>query len=174
VIRLGEGDIKSTMTFIQDEWEKQLPGIIFDYQFLDEAFDRLYKNERRIARMFSGFSILAIIIACLGLFGLSTYETQMRTKEIGIRKALGSTSLGIFRLLIRNFAVLILISFILSIPISYILMERWLESFANRISIDMGVFIISGILTFLIVFFSVGYRSIVASLKNPVTSLRYE
>ncbi|MBS0001037.1 MAG: ABC transporter permease [Cyclobacteriaceae bacterium] len=174
IIRLGDGDLRSTMAFIEAEWKKHNPGIIFDYQFIEESFDRLYKNETRTARMFTGFSFLAIIIASLGLFGLSTYETQMRTKEIGIRKAMGSSDIGILQLLIRKFTWLILVSFIISVPVSYLLMDQWLEGFAYRISMGMPEFIIAGLIIMSVVFISVGYRSLMAAVQNPAKSLRYE
>jgi len=132
ILRLGNGDIKTTVDFIETEWKRNIPDAFFDYQFINVAFDRLYKNEKRTAQMFSGFSILAIIIASLGLFGLSTYETQMRAKEIGIRKAMGSTDLGIFRLLIGRFITLILAAFVVSIPVTYLFMAQWLNRFAYR------------------------------------------
>ncbi len=174
VIRLGDSDLRSTMSYIEEEWKKQLPEAIFDYHFLDEAFNQAYRNERRTGRMFTGFSLLAIIIAGLGLFGLSTYETQVRTKEIGIRKALGSTTFGIFKLLIGNYTVLVLISFLVSVPLSYLIMSRWLDGFAYHVNIGPGQYLLAAIITFMILLLSVGYRSVLAAHQNPVNSLRYE
>jgi putative ABC transport system permease protein len=118
--------------------------------------------------------MLTIIIASLGLFGLSTYETQMRTKEIGIRKALGSSSLEIFRLLVNNFTLLVFIGFIISIPVSLYSLNYWLQSFAYKTSIGVMEFVYAGLITFMIVIISVGFQAIKAAFNNPVESLRYE
>ncbi len=174
VIRLAGGRVESTLEFIRQSWNEHITELIFDYQFLDNEFDKLYKNEYRTGKMFSGFSILAIIIAGLGLFGLSTYETQTRIKEIGIRKAMGSTTLGVFKLLMRNFLLLILYSFLISIPLAYFIMDQWLREFAFRISPGLREFLFSGLIVFAIVFVSVGYRSLKAAFLNPAESLRYE
>ena len=174
IIRLGEGDVSSTLAFIREEWNENVSNAAFDYHFLDESFDALYKNEFKTGQLFIGFSILTIIIAGLGLFGLSTYETQIRTKEIGIRKALGSSSVQIFRLLISSFSLLVSIGFILSVPISIYALNYWLQSFAYKTSIGLLEFVMAGAITFLIVVFSVGFQAIRAAFSNPVNSLRYE
>ncbi len=174
ILRLGNGDVKSTMKYIEAEWKKNNPNVIFDYQFIDASFDHLYKNEKRTAQMFSGFSLLAIVIASLGLFGLSTYETQMRTKEIGIRKAMGSSDISIFQLLMGKFTNLILFAFILSIPVTYLLINKWLEGFAYKISLGFLEFLIAGAISFVVILLSVGYRSLRASIQNPAKALRYE
>jgi len=174
IIRLGDGDITSTLDFIKNEWKDSLPKSSFDYHFIDESFDALYKNEYKTGQLFVGFSILTIIIASLGLFGLSTYETQVRTKEIGIRKALGSSSFQIFRLLVRNFSILVFIGFVVSIPLAIYSLNFWLQSFAYKTSIGIMEFIFAGVITFLIVIISVGFQAIKAAFNNPVESLRYE
>lgn len=174
IIRLGEGNVVSTLEFIKSEWNENIPGAAFDYHFLDESFDALYKTEYKTGQLFIGFSILTIIIAGLGLFGLSTYETQVRTKEIGIRKALGSTSIQIFNLLIKNFSILVFIGFIVSVPIAIYSLNYWLQSFAYKISIGVIEFLLAGLITFLIVVLSVGFQAIKAAINNPVESLRYE
>jgi putative ABC transport system permease protein len=174
IIRLGDGDLSSAMEFIKEEWNKNIPKAAFDYHFIDESFDALYKNEYKTGQLFIGFSILTIIIAGLGLFGLSTYETQVRTKEIGIRKALGSSSLQIFNILIKNFSLLVFMGFVISIPIAIYSLSYWLQSFAYRTSMGAGEFIFAGLITFMIVIISVGFQAIKASIINPVESLRYE
>jgi len=174
IIRLGDGDVISTLEFIKSEWTENIPEATFDYHFIDESFDALYKNEYKTGQLFIGFSILTIIIAGLGLFGLSTYETQVRTKEIGIRKALGSSSIQIFNLLIKNFSVLVFIGFAISIPIAIFSLNYWLRSFAYKTSIGITEFLLAGLITFLIVIISVGFQAIKASISNPVKSLRYE
>ena len=174
IIRLGEGNVVSTLEYIESEWKDNIPGAAFDYHFLDESFDALYKTEYKTGQLFIGFSILTIIIAGLGLFGLSTYETQVRTKEIGIRKAMGSTSVQIFNLLIRNFSILVFVGFIVSIPIAIYSLNYWLQSFAYKTSIGVMEFLLAGLITFLIVILSVGFQAIKAAVNNPVESLRYE
>jgi putative ABC transport system permease protein len=174
VIRLSEGNVTSTLEFIKDEWKENIPEAAFDYHFIDESFDALYKNEFKTGKLFVGFSILTIIIASLGLFGLSTYETQVRTKEIGIRKALGSSSLQIFRLLVNSFTMLVLIGFIISIPVALYSLNYWLQSFAYKTSIGVMEFVYAGVITFMIVIISVGFQAIKAAFNNPVDSLRYE
>lgn len=174
IIRLGDGDLASTMEFIKEEWRKNIPKAAFDYHFIDESFDALYKNEYKTGQLFIGFSILTIIIAGLGLFGLSTFETQVRTKEIGIRKAMGSSSFQIFNILIKNFSLLVFIGFAISIPIAIYSLNYWLQSFAYRTSMGAGEFLFAGLITFMIVILSVGFQAIKASIINPVESLRYE
>lgn len=174
IIRLGDGDVVSTLEFIEQDWKENIPKAAFDYHFVDESFDALYKNEKRTGQLFLGFSILIVIIAGLGLFGLSTYETQVRTKEIGIRKVLGSSSFQIFKLLIRNFSILVLIAFIISIPLALYSLNYWLSSFAFRTSIGISEFILAGLLTFMILIISVGFQAVKASFRNPADSLRYE
>jgi len=174
IVRFGDGDLTSTLTFIKEEWKKNIPNAAFDYHFIDESFDALYKNEHKTGQLFIGFSILTIIIAGLGLFGLSTYETQVRTKEIGIRKALGSSSFQIFRLLVNSFTLLVFIGFIISIPVALYSLNYWLQSFAYKTSIGVMEFVYAGVITFMIVIISVGFQAIKAAFNNPVESLRYE
>jgi putative ABC transport system permease protein len=174
IIRLGDGNLNETMKYMEAEWKKNIPEDIFDYHFIDASFDRLFRNERKTAQMFSGFSLLAIVIASLGLFGLSTYETQIRTKEIGIRKAMGSSDLSIFGLLMGKFTALIGVAFLFSIPVSYLFMSQWLNGFAYRISMGLMEFLFAAFICFIVILFSVGYRSLRASIQNPAHALRYE
>ena len=174
MIRFGEGDISSTLEFVERNWQTYMPQTIFDYRFLDESFDRLFAAEKRTGKAFSIFSILSILIAAMGLFGLSAYDTISRTKEIGIRKSMGSSNVGIFNLLVTSFSKLALLAFFISVPLAYFIMNKWLESFAFKTSIGWYVFGVAAVLTFAIVLFSVGYHSLKAAKTNPVDSLRYE
>lgn len=174
MIRFGEGDIASTLEFIESNWQTYMPQTIFDYRFLDETFDKLFAAEQRTGKAFSIFSILSILIAAMGLFGLSAYDTISRTKEIGIRKSMGSSNVRIFNLLITSFSKLALLAFFISIPLAYIIMNKWLESFEFRTSIEWYVFAVAAFLTFAIVLLSVGFHSLKAAKTNPVDSLRYE
>ena len=146
----------------------------FEYAFLDDKFDQLYKNDIRLGQTFGFFTILAILIASLGLFGLAAFTTKQRTKEIGIRKVLGASPLKIFSLLAENFLKLIAIAFVLSIPLAWYGMEKWLENFAFRIDIEWWMFAITGMSVLFIAYFTIGYQSIKAALLNPVDSLRSE
>lgn len=174
IIRLGEGDVLTTMNYIEEKWEEMIPGRLFDYLFLDESFDNLYKNERKAGKLFAGFTLLAILIACLGLFGLSVFEAQVRTKEIGIRKVMGSSSVGIFRILIRGFTSLVFIGFLISVPLTVFIMKGWLNGFAYRIKIGATEFLLAALVIFFILLTSVSYHAIKAAIQNPVDSLRYE
>lgn len=174
MIRFGKGDISSTLEFVEHNWQTYMPQTIFEYKFLDQSFDRLFASEQRTGKAFSVFSILSILIAAMGLFGLSAYDTISRTKEIGIRKSMGSSNLRIFNLLVTSFSKLALLAFIISVPLAYFIMKMWLESFAFRTSIEWYVFGVSAILTFTIVLFSVGYHSLKAAKTNPIDALRYE
>lgn len=174
MIRFGDGDIASTLEFIESNWYQYMPKTIFEHRFLDESFDRLFAGEQRTGKAFTIFSILSILIAAMGLFGLSAYDTISRTKEIGIRKSMGSSNLRIFNLMVTSFSKLALLAFCISVPLAYIIMSKWLESFAFRTTINGYIFAMAAVLTFAIVLLSVGYHSIKAAKTNPVDSLRYE
>lgn len=174
MIKFGEGDIAQTIAFIESSWQSYMPKTIFEYRFLDETFDRLFAAEQRTGKAISVFSILSIFIAAMGLFGLSAYDTISRTKEIGIRKSMGSSNTRIFKLMVTSFSKLALLAFFIAMPIVYMIMNRWLESFAFRTEINGIVFGIAAVITFAIVLLSVGYHSIKAAKTNPVDSLRYE
>ena len=174
MVRFGKGDISSTIDFIESKWQMHIPESAFTYNFLDETFDRLFASEQRTGQAFTVFSVLSIFIASLGLFGLSAYDTLSRTKEIGIRKSIGSSNIGIFTLLVKQFSKLALFAFLISIPIAYLIMTRWLQEFAYRTSIGWFEFGIAAIITLVIVLISIGYHAIKASRTNPVDSLRYE
>jgi putative ABC transport system permease protein len=146
----------------------------FQYSFLDEDINKLYVEEERTEKIIGTFSAIAIFIACLGLFGLAAYTAEQRTKEIGVRKALGASVANIILLLSKEFIRLVLIASIIAIPIAYYAMNHWLTEFAYRISLAPGIFISAFILAFLISLLTVGYQSIKAALANPVESLRYE
>lgn len=174
MVRFGKGDIASTIDFIESKWQRYIPESIFTYKFLDETFDQLFASEQRTGKAFTVFSVLSILIASLGLFGLSAYDTISRTKEIGIRKSMGSSNIAIFNLLVKQFSKLAFLAFLVAAPTAYLIMKRWLENFAFRSSINWNVFLVAAIITFIIVLISIGYHSIKAARTNPVNSLRYE
>jgi putative ABC transport system permease protein len=151
-----------------------VPGHTFTYDILDDYLNHLYSREELSGRVFSIFATIAIIIACVGLFGLSSYTSNLRSKEIGIRKVLGSSVAQIFILLSGNFTKVVIIAFLVAMPLCWMVMNNWLNGFAYRINLGIGLFITSGLIALVIAFFTIGYHSVKASLKNPVDSLRSE
>jgi ABC-type antimicrobial peptide transport system permease subunit len=175
LIRIKPGNISSTLTFIEEAWKKVIPMYPFAYSFLDEDFNRFgFRGIERTNKLINSFAILAIIISCLGLFGLASFTTEQRTKEIGIRKVLGATVGNILLLLTKDFIKWVLIASIIAWPIGYFAMSKWLQDFAYRTNIGIVNFIISALLAMTIALLTVSYQSIKAALANPVESLRYE
>jgi putative ABC transport system permease protein len=166
-----------TATFInelQDLWKKHYDGFDFKYFFLDENFARQYQAEQRLANLFSAFSVITIIIAMLGLVGLISFMVNVRTKEIGIRKVLGASVMSITQLLSREFIRLVIIAVIIATPLTWYLMNSWLEKFAYRTTTSVTLFLVAGIITLGIALFTVSFQAIKAALSNPVDSLRSE
>jgi putative ABC transport system permease protein len=159
---------------VRNEWKKIAPGQPFSYSFMDEDFNNLYETEQRMGGISLSFSLLAIFIACLGLFGLAAYAAEQRTREIGIRKVLGATIGGIIGLLSRDFLVMVLISALIAFPLAWWAMHRWLQDFAYRIDIGWGVFVLAGLLSVGIALLTVSFQALRAALMNPVKSLRSE
>lgn len=153
---------------------KQYNDLPFNYTFLNDSFDRLYKNEQQTGSLFSVFSAIAIIISCLGLFGLATYTAHVKTREIGIRKVLGASVAGIVRLLSADFLKLVALSIIIATPVAWVMMNRWLQDFAYRVRISWIVFAIAGLLSLAIALITVSFRTISAAIANPVKSLKSE
>ncbi len=155
-------------------WEEMAPGEPFDYTFLDQRFDKLYATESRMEKIVGVFAFLAIFIACIGLFGLATFMTEQRRKEVGVRKVLGASVTGIVGLLARDFLKLVLIAVFIASPLAWYCMNRWLSDFAYRIDIHWSVFGLVGLSAVAIAFLTVGFQSVKAALTNPVKSLRSE
>jgi putative ABC transport system permease protein len=151
-----------------------VPSRPFQYSFLDEAFDAEYRAEERLGTLFGAFAGLAVLIACLGLFGLMAFTAARRRKEIGVRKVLGASVANIVVLLSTNFLKPIGVAFLIATPLTYLAMQRWLEGFAYSLEIGPGVFLLTGGLVLLIAIMTIGYQSIKTALANPVKSLRYE
>ena len=167
-------NIRETIASIKSTWDKYALNQAFEYEFFDEHFDRLYRSEEKTGTIFFSFSLLAILIASLGLFGLTAFITQQRTKEIGIRKVLGASISGIIFLLTKQFTRWVLVANIIAWPLAYFVMNKWLENFAYRASIGFGTFVVSALLALAIALFTVSFQSIRAAIANPVDSLRYE
>ena len=167
-------DIKSLVSNVENKWKTMAPGMPFSYQFLDEAFNNMYRNEQRIGTVAITFAILSILIACLGLFGLATYMAEQRTKEIGVRKVLGASVGNIVSMLSKNFLKLVIISSIIAFPVSWWAMHRWLQDFAFRISIGWWVFVVAGVAAIVIALITISFQAVKAAIVNPVKSLRTE
>ena len=174
LIKLAPGKISEAMRFLEDKWEAVSPTQTFDYSFLDESFDYQYKTEQRLSTIILYFTPLAIFIACLGLFGLASFTAEQRTKEIGIRKALGASVPSIVILLSKEFTKWVLVANIIAWPIAYLAMNRWLQHFAYRVDMGPGVFILSAFVAFVTALLTVGYQATKAAKANPVEALRYE
>jgi putative ABC transport system permease protein len=171
-IRLKAKDVGSVIAEAETKWKTLVPEETFKYVFLDENINTQYENEKRAGEVFGIFSGLAIIIACVGLFGLAAYTATLRTKEIGVRKVLGASVGNVVFLLSKDFTKLILIAFVLAVPLSWYIMNSWLQDFAYRIELGPGVFLLAGSAALLISWITVSYQSIKAAIVNPIKSLR--
>ncbi len=174
MVRITAGEEKETLARLQSLYSEFNPGFIFDYEFLDQEYAANYDSEDRIATILKYFAGFAILISCLGLFGLAAYMAEQRTKEIGIRKALGSTRNQIIILITKEFTLLVITSVIIALPVSYYLAEWWLSDYAYRIDIKLTYFIVAGILSILISWLTVGIQAYLAARTNPATCLKYE
>jgi len=172
--KVNPSNIPALLKQVENKWKILAPGKPFSYRFMDESFDEMYRSEQRVGTIALIFSTLAILIACLGLFGLSTFIAEQRTKEIGIRKVLGANVKGIVQLLSKDFIKLVLIAFVIAAPLSWYFMHSWLQDFAYRVEINWWIFAIAGIGALLIALMTVSFQAIKAALDNPVKSLRTE
>ena len=173
-MRIQTSRLPGTLAHVQRSWAAAFPGNPFEHFFLDDYFNRQYGNERRFARLSAFFAILAILVGCLGLFGLSGYTVAQRTREIGIRKVLGSSVPGLIGLLSKDMLKLVLLAIVIAAPLAWFAMNRWLQGFAYRIDIGWQVFALAGALTVAVAFATVGFQSMKAALANPVRALRTE
>lgn len=173
--RIKAGQIPDAIQSIEATWKELEPGEPFKFSFLDQNLDAQYKSEQQSGRLFAVFSGLAIFVSCIGLFALSAYITSLRTKEIGVRKVLGSSVTEVVILLSKDFTKMILIAFVLAVPVAWYVMENWwLQTFAYRINISAWIMLLSGTAALLIAWITVSYQSIQAAIQNPVGSLRSE
>ena len=174
VIHFQSKDYQQLLTKIESKWQEVVPMAPFEYSFLDNQFENAHKAEQKTGKLFTVFAGLAIIIAALGLFGLTTYSTEQRTKEIGVRKVMGASFKDIIKLISREFLLLIAISFVIAAPVGFYLMSEWLQEFPYKTQITPLVFLIAGLLIILVCFFTISYHSVKSARINPVKSLRYE
>ncbi len=173
-IRFQTEDPRNAVAMIESKWDEFSSGEPIDYTFLDEDFDQLFRQELRLGAVFTAFTIIAIIIACLGLLGLSAYMAEQRTKEIGVRKVLGASVASILGLLSTEFIKLIAIAFVLAIPLSWYFIQSWLQNFAYRVEISPLVFVYTGLVTLGIVLLTISWQSLKAANLNPVDSIQTE
>mgnify|MGYP003630763660 FL=1 len=173
-VRLSGGDYSNSIAEIENKWNEMAPGQPFDYQFMDEAFNTTYEAELKLSQIFFIFTILSIFIACLGLFGLAAFNAEKRTKEIGVRKVLGATVSQISYRLTVDFLKLVGIAILVSLPLGWFAMNKWLEDFSYRIDMGVGVFVLAAVLSIVVAIVTVSYQSIKAAIVNPVKSLRSE
>ncbi|MBD0332011.1 MAG: FtsX-like permease family protein, partial [Chitinophagaceae bacterium] len=173
-VKLKTGDIKNTIAYINNVWNQFVPGYPLDYKFMDESYGKMYKSEEKLASLLWIFTIMAIVVGCMGLFGLAAFSAEQRTKEIGIRKVLGASMLNIMGLLSKSFVRLILIASAIAFPVAWWAMNKWLEDFPYRITISWWVFAIAAIAAVIIALITVSFQTIRAAISNPVNSLRTE
>jgi putative ABC transport system permease protein len=172
--RINTRDISGTIALLKDKWNKFLPGQPFEYFFLDERFYEIYKAEQQLGKIFGIFAVLAIFVGCLGLFGLAAFIAERRTKEIGIRKALGASVSNIIRLLSKEFVILVAAANVIAWPAAYLIMNQWLKDFAYRTSLNFITFLAAGAAALIIALLTTSYQAIKAALSDPVQSLKYE
>jgi putative ABC transport system permease protein len=174
IIRILSENYASAIKYLEGVWTRINPEYPFDYHFLDEDFDRLYWDEQRLAKIFGYFTCLAIFIACLSLYGLVALIAEQKTKEIGIRKVLGASIIGITAMLSKEFAKWVLLANVIAWPVAYFVMHMWLQNFAYRTSLRLWTFILSAGLALIIAMLTISYQSIKTATANPIDSLRYE
>jgi putative ABC transport system permease protein len=173
-VKIDSADIPQTIANIENTISKFAPDFIFSFSFLDEEFDRQYRNEERLGRIFNSFTFFAIFVSCLGLFGLASFTAEQKTKEIAVRKVLGASVAKIVGRLSREFLILVGIANLIAWPFAYVLMKNWIQSYSYHTKIQIWMFLGAGIVALIIALFTVSYQSIKAASKNPVESLKYE
>ena len=173
-IKVNTSRLPETLAYVEQQWKAHFPDAPFAYFFLDEYFDRQYRSDQQFGNIFGLFTLLAIIVACLGLFGLSSFSVSRRTKEIGIRKVLGASISQILLLISREYLALILVAGVVAVPIAWVLMQKWLMNYAYSINLGLWFLLLPMIMVTLIAAITVSYQSIRAAVANPVESLKYE
>jgi predicted permease len=175
VVRVAPGDLTRTMDNLEDTWNEIMPGYPFDYNFVDDSIDRMYRTEERLGDLLKYFTILAIIIACLGLFGLASFTAEQRTQEIGVRKVMGARVRTVMLLLSKEFSLLVIISCLIAIPTSFLVMKKvFLQNFEYRTDMAWWIFLAASLAALLIAVLTVSYQAARAALTNPADALRYE
>ena len=174
IVKVKTKDIAGFLSNVKQQWDAFKPDGPFAYYFLDEKFASLYAAEKRTGEIFTGFAIIAVVIASLGLFGLAAFITEQRTKEIGIRKVLGASMQQVLVLVSKEFLILVGVAFLIAVPVTWWGMNMWLQEFAYRISISWWIFIAAGTLSIVVALLTISIRAVNAAVANPVKSLRTE
>jgi putative ABC transport system permease protein len=174
IVHSKASDIASLVSSVGASWHKLNPNEPFEYSFLDEDFQKNYDAENRLASIVGYFTVIAILICCLGLFGLATFSAEQRIKEIGVRKVLGASVTGIVTLLSKDFLKLVAVSIVVASPVAWWIMHKWLQDFAYRTNISWTVFVLTTVLALLIALITISFQAIKAAVANPVKSLRTE
>lgn len=169
-----DGHFQEVLSEVEDKWKEFAPEQPFKYAFMDEDLARQYENEAKSGKLLTVFAVLAIVIACIGLFGLAAFTAGLRTKEIGVRKVMGASVISIVAMLSKDFTTLIIIALVVAVPVAWYGMQSWLENFAYQVDVGIGVFIVAGLTALLIAWITVSYQSIKAAIVNPVKSLKDE
>jgi len=172
--RVSANNIQGTLSDLEKIWQEFAPEQPFQYSFLDQDFDKLYRADQQVGKLVGTFTVFAIFIACLGLFGLASFSAEQRTKEIGVRKVLGASVPNIILLLSKEFTKLVIIAFVIAAPIALYAMNKWLQAFAYKTDIHILIFILAGSGALLIAYLTVGYQAVKAALANPIDALKYE
>lgn len=173
-VKISPQNAEQTIAAVKAKYSSFFPGNIFDYHFLDESFNEQYKNDELFGKAFGIFGSFAILIACLGLLGLSLFATIQRTKEIGVRKVLGASIANIVLLLSKDFIKLVVFAILIAVPIAWYILHNWLQDFAYHITISWWIFALAGVLAVIIALVTISFQSIKAAAANPVKSLRSE
>jgi putative ABC transport system permease protein len=175
ILRLNPKQSTSqSLATIEKFWKKYVPAVPFDYKFIDEEFGNKFRAEERVGKLASYFAVLAIFISCLGLFGMASFVAEQRTKEIGIRKVLGASVVNLWRLLSKEFVLLVILSCVFAAPLAYYFSSSWLENYDYRITIGWQVFVWAAASALLITLITVSFQAIKAAIANPIKSLRTE
>jgi putative ABC transport system permease protein len=173
-LKADVSNIPQTRAWLEKTWKRNFPSALLDYSFSEEVFEDQYRAEDKFSKIFLYFSILSLVIACLGLYGLISYTTSQKTKEIGIRKVLGASVSGIAAMLSGGFLKLVLLACVIAMPAAWYIMNKWLQDFAYRTHISWWMFVVAGLLVLLVALITVSFEAIKAAIANPVKSLRTE
>jgi len=174
IVNINSRNYASLLEKMKGIWHKDLPSTPFDYLFLDDEVQKLYVAEITMSHIINSFTLMAILISCLGLFGLAAFSAEQRSKEIGIRKVLGASIPGIIQLMSKDFLKLVMIAFVIATPISWWAMHGWLQAFAYKVDLSWWMFALAGVLAVFIALFTVSFQAVKAAVANPVRSLRSE
>ncbi len=173
-VKIKSENMAQTIQRAEEKFKHHFPGNPFQFFFLDQYYNQQYQADQQFGKVFGVFAMLAIFIACLGLFGLSSYTVVQRTKEIGVRKVLGASVPQVITLLFKDFAILVMVAIVLAVPVSWWVLFNWLNEFANRIPLSWWIFVVPSLIVIAIAWITIGMHTYRAASANPVDSLRYE